>query len=239
MESTAWDKIWRESDSSARVDFSSTLLENLIDHHKIDFLKTSLPDSGRAVEIGCGSARLLSRIGLATRLNLVAVDNSLEALDLARATSKFLGRPIECICADAQSLPFPNRSFDVVLSGGLLEHFSNPRPVLAQMVRILRPGAIFYADVVPRKFSLYRIREIGRILRGSWLMPGVSESTFGPSYYLKRLEELGCTDIRVKSCGVYLPWKAAAAWRHTRRLDGTAIARWLGWYFMIIARRAR
>ena len=52
-------------------------------------------------------------------------------------------------CADARILPFKNASFEVVLSGGLLEHFPDPLPVLTEMVRILRPGGIFYADVVP------------------------------------------------------------------------------------------
>jgi len=239
MKSSAWDKIWRASNRSARADFSGSLLDNLINQYKIDFIRPFLPDSGHAVEIGCGSARLLAGIGKVTHLSLVAVDSSLEALDLACETSKLFSKPIECICADAQHLPFTDNSFDIVLSGGLLEHFPDPQPVLASMVRILRPGAIFYADVVPRKFSLFRIRELGRMLRSQWLMPGISESTHGPSYYIKQLEALGCTDIRVKSCGIYLPWKTAVAWNITRWLDGTVIARWFGWYFMITARRSR
>jgi ubiquinone/menaquinone biosynthesis C-methylase UbiE len=227
--------MWHESQ---RPTAAAATLEDQINRAKIDFIRPFLPAGGRAVEIGCGSGRLLAGIGQAAPLGLVAVDSSPAALALARETLAAAGSHATFVSADARDLPFTDRSFDVVLSGGLLEHFPDPGEVLAQMVRILRPGALLYLDIVPRKFSLFRLREAGRMLRGRELMPGVSESAYGPAHYIERLRLLGCTVVRCEWCGVYPPWRAHRAFKRTRWLDNTAVARWLGWYFMVLARRS-
>ena len=41
---------------------------------------------------------------------------------------------------EAVRLPFPDATFDVVLSTGLLEHFQDPSPIVREMARVLRPG---------------------------------------------------------------------------------------------------
>jgi len=142
------------------------------------------------------------------------------------------------LSGDAARLPFRDGAFDLVLSGGLLEHFEEPRTVVSEMVRLLRPGGVFYADVVPRKLSLYRARELPRMLRHADLMEGVHESAFGPRHYCAILSELGCRDLRVRAAGVYPPGSGPGWARRTAALDGTRFAEWLGWYFMIAARRA-
>jgi hypothetical protein len=90
---------------------------------------------------------------------------------------------------------------------------------------------------VPRKFSIYRVREYPRMARTEWFMPGVHESSHGPARYARALERLGCGTPRVRSAGVYPPRTGAALARIAARLDGTPVADLLGWYFMIAARR--
>lgn len=233
----SWDQTWQAAAGQPPPDLAAPTLENAIDKHKLEFLGSFLPAGGKAVEIGCGSARLLARVGLATRLDLYGVDSSEEALRVTRQTSALLDRPITCVSGDAEKLPFDDGMFDLVLSGGLLEHFPDPTRVLSEMVRVLRPGGIFYADVVPRKLSLYRLRESLRIIRNEWMLPGVYESTYGPAFYRKALQGLGCADIRVESCGVYPPIAPRRVWNLTRVVDGTFVADWFGWYFMIAGRK--
>ena len=127
-----------------------------------------------------------------------------------RRTAEATGTSLHRVRADALALPLADASCDLVLSGGLLEHFADPRPVLAEMVRILRPGGTFYADVVPRKVSFYRVREAPRILRSPWLLPGVYESPLGPGPYRRLLGELGCEAIRTRGAGFYPPVAAPA-----------------------------
>lgn len=237
QQDSRWDPSWERALEGEPVDFDRDTLGNHIDRIKVDFLADVMPVDGRAVELGCGSARLLARIGGQTNLDLVAVDSSRSALALAGVTAQRIGRPITRIAGDVEHVPLADGAFDLVLSGGLLEHFEDPARVLSEMVRLLKPGGVFYADVVPRTLSLYRSRDVWRMARSPWIMPGVYESSYGPKYYVKALEGLGCTGIQVKSCGVYPVWKAKTFARWTRSWDGTFMAGWLGWYFMIVARK--
>jgi SAM-dependent methyltransferase len=232
----AWNRDWI-SHRDVEDSLDAPTLANHIDRLKLDFLGPDLPRAGRALEVGCGSARLLARMGRAAPLELVALDPAPNALGVAERTAAIAGVRMQRVRADALSLPFADGSFDLVLSGGLLEHFPQPEPVLAEMVRILRPGGTFYADVVPRKFSIYRVREFPRMARTEWFMPGVHESSNGPGRYARALERLGCAPPRVRSAGVYPPRTGPVLARLASRLDGTPIADLLGWYFMIAARR--
>lgn len=232
----AWDRDWVSHPNRDDSPHAPTL-PNWIDERKVDFLAGDLPRTGRALEVGCGSARLLARMGRTAPLDLVALDPAPNALALARHTARLFDVRMRCVSGDALSLPFADGSFDLVLSGGLLEHFRDPEPVLAEMVRVLKPGGTFYADVVPRKFSFYRVLEYGRIRRTEWFMPGVYESRLGPGRYVKALGEMGCDRVRVRDAGVYPPRFGRRMAAATRFLDGTPIARWLGWYFMVAARR--
>ena len=143
----------------------------------------------------------------------------------------------------AEELPFESQSIELVLSGGLLEHFPDPKPVLREMLRVLRPGGVLYADVVPRKPSLYRLHELKRMRSSEWIEPGVYESALGPRGYKAALQELGCTTIETMWCGVYPaairhlgPFRSATS-RIAEIFDGTNVAAQLGWYFMLAATR--
>lgn len=50
---------------------------------------------------------------------------------------------------DALNLPFPDESFDVVIISEVMEHIPDDKGVLAEMVRVLRPGGRI-AITVPR-----------------------------------------------------------------------------------------
>jgi len=240
-----WKETWTESLRHASPDHDAATWLNEIDRRKMKLLFPYLPKSGRAIEVGCGSARLLCRVGRAAPLSLTALDSEPAALELAGETARAFGVRIEPVQADVRALPFADNSFDLILSGGLLEHFKDPMPVLAEMVRVIRPGGTFYADVVPRKISLYRHGEARRIRESPWLAPGVYESSFGPRDYAPWLSELGVENVRLTSCGVYpnfighrLPsWLRRAVSGSLEPLDGGAIAARWGWYFVIVGRK--
>lgn len=50
-------------------------------------------------------------------------------------------------------LPYNSASFDVVLSVGVLEHVSNEPGSLAEIARVLKPGALFFCFFLPTRFS--------------------------------------------------------------------------------------
>ncbi len=237
----AWE---REVDPRELFEPTKRDIYNFIDETKIRYLRPLLPAAGSAVEIGAGSGRLLLRVGLERRYRLVALDYAVYSMRAVRENSARAGRRVDLVLADARELPLPDASFDVVLSGGLLEHFRHPRAVVAEMTRILRPGGLFYADIVPRKVSLYRWAERERMQRSDHLYEGVFESDLGRAEWARTIEDAGLRDVRVISAGVYppytLPQYERLTWKYgglLRWLDGTVVADALGFFYMATARK--
>ena len=52
---------------------------------------------------------------------------------------------------DARTLPFPDNTFDVVITSEVLEHIQDDVAAIGEMVRVLRPGGRF-AATVPAQF---------------------------------------------------------------------------------------
>ena len=50
----------------------------------------------------------------------------------------------EAYVNDGATLPFPDCAFDAVISDWTLEHVSTPEPFLAEVYRVLKPGAFFW-----------------------------------------------------------------------------------------------
>lgn len=237
----AWERPLRESELYLpdRKD-----VFNFIDETKVAHLRPLLPKSGTAVEVGAGSGRLLIRIGLDHPYRLVAVDYAPYSIRAVRENLKRAGLEGEAIMADAKELPFDDGSVDVVLSGGLLEHFRDPLPILREMARVLRPGGLFYADIVPRKVSLYRWAERKRMEQDEHMAEGIYESDLPKSAWARLVREAGLRDVRIVSAGVYPPYTFAGherlMWKYAgfiRSLDGTVVADALGFFYMVTARK--
>ena len=90
----------------------------------------------RVLEIGCGEGSNLHHLSARCRgAILFAVDLSLPKVAFAIAATRALAAT-----ADAASLPFGTGAFDVVLVRDLLHHVADPQAVLAEAVRVLKPG---------------------------------------------------------------------------------------------------
>lgn len=94
------------------------------------------------LELGCGAARF--SIALARRgARCVGVDISARQLEHARAN----GADFPLVQAAAEEVPLPDASFDVVVSdhGGLT--WGEPRRVVPEAARLLRPGGLLAFNV--------------------------------------------------------------------------------------------
>lgn len=240
-DAAAWDRPLRDTElyDPARRD-----VYNFIDETKVRYLRPMLPPGGNAIEVGAGSGRLLIRLGQERPYRLVAVDYAPYSVRAVRENLTRSALRGDALFGDAQALPFADASFDVVLSGGLLEHFREPAAVVREMVRVLRPGGLFYADIVPRKTSLYRWSERGRMAHDEHLAEGIFESDLPKRAWASLARGAGLRDVRIVSAGVYPPYTLRGferlLWRYGgffRALDGTPVADALGFFFMLTGRR--
>lgn len=92
------------------------------------------------LDIGCGTGRLLERLGAALPgARMVGIDAS--AGMLAAAHQRRPG--LDLTRGTAEALPYPGRSFDLVTSTLSFHHWSDQATAVSEIHRVLRPGGWF------------------------------------------------------------------------------------------------
>ncbi len=124
---------------------------------------------GDVLEIGAGTGWNLSHYRAAARVVAVEPDASMakrlpEKVAQARV-------PVEVVTAQAEALPFPDASFDAVVSTFVLCSVADPPRVLAELRRVLRPGG--------RLVLLEHVRGEGRTARWQDRLTWVHRRAFG------------------------------------------------------------
>jgi SAM-dependent methyltransferase len=128
-----WEDIWENNFDdiiitaknriSTAFDDKATLLNyfpitKLATRNKLKFKKS--------LEIGCGSGTyslILKKIGATSDVFLI--DLSLQSLYGAKTVFDLYGEKCYPLLADAKSLPFKDKVFDISISGGVVEHFKD------------------------------------------------------------------------------------------------------------------
>lgn len=93
----------------------------------------------RVLEIGCGAGALASVFA--------RQDLSISAIDLTYTATCYTKRRFEIyklkgniLQMDAEMMGFKDATFDFIWSWGVIHHSENPRRVVSEMYRVLRPG---------------------------------------------------------------------------------------------------
>ena len=95
---------------------------------------------GRSVlEVGCGAGVDLARFAKGGA-EVTGVDLAPSAIELARANFSQQGLRGRFEVADGEHLPFPDNSFDLVYAHGVVQYTANPRQLVEECRRVLKPG---------------------------------------------------------------------------------------------------
>lgn len=104
------------------------------------------PLQGDVLEIGGGSgamaARILDDAFPTDDLTVTVTDFDPVMVDAAKRNLHRFGDRFTATTADATALPFPDESFDVVISLLMLHHVIDWEGALADAARVLRPGGV-------------------------------------------------------------------------------------------------
>ena len=103
-----------------------------------------LGPGGAAIDVGCGVLGvvhlLAERVGPDGRV--VGLEREARMVESARSLAEQHGLAVEFIEADATATGLPEGAFDLVHARTLLLNVQNPREIVAEMVRIARPGGV-------------------------------------------------------------------------------------------------
>ncbi len=118
------------------------------------------PDGARVLEVGCGPGHLSIRLARQHGLDVTGLDLDPAMIERARANADRAGdgdeRRPSFLVGDVASLPFPDGSFDLVVSTLSMHHWADPTAGLAEIRRVLRSGArALVWDFRPGVWSLH------------------------------------------------------------------------------------
>ena len=146
--------------------------------------------SNRLLDIGCGAGGLL----LAARQN----GWNAQGLEVAgQATEHVRSLGFEVFHGELQQAEFPAEHFDVITAAEILEHLSEPRLLVQEVARILRPGGLFWTTT-PHAHGLS-----ARVLGLKWrcVCPPEHLQLFSVAGIKALLREVGFRRIRFQTTG--------------------------------------
>jgi SAM-dependent methyltransferase len=144
----------------------------------------------RLLDIGCGAGGLL----VAARKN----GWNAQGLDVAeQATEHVRKLGFEVFHGELQQAAFPSQHFDVITAAEILEHLSEPRLLVQEVARLLRPGGLFWTTT-PHARGL-SARVLGLKWRCIW--PPEHLQLFSVAGMQALLREVGFRQIRFQTTG--------------------------------------
>jgi ubiquinone/menaquinone biosynthesis C-methylase UbiE len=117
--------------------------------------------SGRVVEVGAGSGVSFAYYPSAVS-ELIAVEPEPALRERALQASKDAPVPVRVFDGVAERIPLPDASVDAAVFAGVLCSVADPRRVLDEARRVLRPGGElrFYEHVIARNARLRRLQRL-------------------------------------------------------------------------------
>ena len=101
--------------------------------------------SGRVLELGCGTGDMFPFVvdAAADDLEYHAIEPDPHMRKRAANAARETGLAVDLRDARAESLPYPDESFDIVLAGVVFCTIQDPDAALEEVVRVLKPGGEF------------------------------------------------------------------------------------------------
>lgn len=223
FESTTYDEKWS-------IDFD----QRCIDYARDRFVAVVGSDDEaawpyrRVLELGSGTGFFSINLRLAGVVDSVHLsDVSPGMLEVATRNAAAAGLEMEGSVADAEALPFPDDSFDLVIGHAVIHHIPDVEKALTEVIRVLRPGGRFVFAGEPSTIGNWYARRLGHAtwiaattvtrlprLREKYALPAedveasskahllesvVDLHTFTPDYLSRMALRAGAVDVRTAS----------------------------------------
>ena len=129
-----------------------------------DFLELRGPcRGGTIVDVGTGPGRIAIALCRADSGAIVLGVDLAEAMiqrALINVRDEGLGERIRLRSGDARTLDLPSNGFEGVISNSIIHHIPDPSPVLAEMIRLVRPGGTLMVRDLVRPDDAARLNQL-------------------------------------------------------------------------------
>lgn len=100
---------------------------------------------GTGLDLGCGDGKLMRILLQASGASPALVGVDIDPLETRDAAASGVYRRVHTVPGDR--IPEPDASFDFAFSNSVLEHIDDIEPVMAEVARLIKPGAAFVFTV--------------------------------------------------------------------------------------------
>jgi SAM-dependent methyltransferase len=148
---------------------------------RLAMIRAALPrlHSARVLDNGCGLGAYIAKLRTFTP-QVYGLEYEFERA--AEGARRLEARVI--VCAAGERLPYPDRTFDAILSNEVIEHVQDDRAAVAEMARVLRPGGRLLV-FCPNRW--YPVETHGIYWRGRYLFGNIPLVNYLPDAWRNRL----------------------------------------------------
>ena len=154
-----WKDVWKHEVDLSRYDDDSWVTGNYTYRRFHDICRAYLryDETKTFLDIGCGVGDWSVYFHRTYGYRVTAVDLSAEAVAQAKRNFERQGIDAAVLCEDI----FEHKGqYDVIYAGGVIEHFSDPEPILGKMHSLLKAGGVlinWIPNLEGRTGMLYRL----------------------------------------------------------------------------------
>ena len=158
-----------------------------------------ITSTSNVLDVACGTGETAFLLAETFGCHVVGIDVTERQIERARAKQRRRNLPVEFRLADAHQLPFPDGSFDVVISEAVLCHLAISK-ALREMVRVTKPGGqVGMHDLCWQEHTPDAIKQ--RFVEVEHERPATLAG------WTRQFEQAGLVDIRtVDKSDVYPTW---------------------------------
>ncbi len=138
-----------------------------------------VPEQGAVLDVGSGTG-ILSQFARNARADL-----SFTMVDPAAGMLRFAPQFARTVLGRAEYLPFREGSFDAVLAGDCIHHFSDPRRAIMELKRVMRKNGMLVV------FEIDPGNALGAMITRGEKMLGEPAHFLRPGEFAARLAETG------------------------------------------------
>ncbi|NLE78724.1 MAG: methyltransferase domain-containing protein [Rhodococcus sp.] len=168
-EAETYDEKWSISFDQRLIDFARGRFDRIVPDAPLPY--------GRAMELGCGTGFFLLNLmqsGVAEKGSVTDLSPGMVKVALRNAEN--LGLDVDGRVADAESIPYEDDTFDLVVGHAVLHHIPDVEKSLREVLRVLKPGGRFVFAGEPSTKGDFYARWLSRATW--WATTNVTK--FGP-----------------------------------------------------------
>lgn len=149
-----WNQAWDATPLPGLWPIESQKIGAHVERSLFDFMSSAFTEHGMAnknkelIEVGCARSAVLPLFAKKLGFKVAGIDYSPNGCEQTRLMLQREAVPGEICCCDIFSVPdeLVGR-FDVVVSFGLIEHFTDTTAIVTALSRLLKPGGLMFTNI--------------------------------------------------------------------------------------------